>query len=230
MKSLIDILFPPVCLGCAGDTVRTERICASCRKKLVPDPLLQCSVCRGRIPFGAAANERCHPRASHVVFSAGSYSDPILRNLIWQCKFKSRQAAGRILADLLAEALADTGFTTDDAVFVPIPLSAKRLRLRGFNQAEKIADFLLQKSGRAASHYLVRVKDTAAQSEISDYKQRRINMAHAFALQPGVSCAGKKIVLVDDVWTSGATMSEAVSVLKHAGASEIIALVVARAH
>jgi ComF family protein len=150
--------------------------------------------------------------------------------LIWQFKFKSRQKAGEILTTLLFEAISDIGYSVNDSILVPIPLFPKRLRERGFNQAEKIADYLSDKLNLKKVSCLLRVKNTTPQSEISDYKQRRVNIAHAFEIKKGSGPFDKRIFLIDDVWTSGATMSEAVSVLKNAGAGEIIAMVVARAH
>lgn len=231
IANLFDILFPPICAGCGGDSEHRQILCAVCQKSLIPHPLLQCSVCRGRVPFAASKSERCHPSASHLIFSAGEYSDALLRRLIWQCKFKRRQVVARILADLLAEALRDTGYDSVSTIFVPIPLSKKRMRERGFNQAEKIAHFLSLKTHNPVIQCLVRTKETAAQSEISDYEQRRVNMAHAFAVtERRRSCVGKRVAIIDDVWTSGATMSEAALTLKEAGVVEVVALVVARAH
>lgn len=230
MKSLFDILFPPICAACGSDTKHRELLCSSCKEKLYPEPLLQCSVCRGRVPFFASRQERCHPNASHLIFSASEYANPVVRSLIWHFKFKSRKKAGGLLSAILFEAISDVGYNLEETILVPIPLFPKRLRERGFNQAEKIADYLSDKLNLKKVSCLLRVKNTTPQSEISDYKQRRVNIAHAFEVRHGSGPFNKRIFLIDDVWTSGATMSEAVSVLKNAGAGEIIAMVVARAH
>jgi ComF family protein len=231
-KNFFDVLFPPVCIACSRDLPKTSEaplLCKSCADSLTPNPQLHCSVCRRRLPFGEAGllprALRCHPSASHLVFSAISYENPAARALIWHLKFKRRTKAAKILGGILRQALAISGVDLAEALVVPLPLSAARLRDRGFNQAELIAHQLQT----PLKDILVRIKNTAPQSDIKSWEQRRVNISGSFAVSNSEKIRGEVIALVDDVWTSGATMSEAVAALKTSGAREVIGVAVARA-
>ena len=144
-------------------------------------------------------------------------------------------SAAQPLAGLLYSYLIKTRLleTVPGAIIVPIPLHRSRARRRGFNQAELIARSLLSlvsepKSGLETEN-LVRIRNTASQTSRRTYDSRKENIAGCFRVLHPERVNGKTILLLDDVYTSGATMSEAVSVLKSAGAHRIIALTVARA-
>jgi ComF family protein len=115
---------------------------------------------------------------------------------------------------------------------IPIPLHPKKERERGFNQslliAEALRDFL-SGSPPLISQILVRVKNTKAQAEIKDSDKRKENVRSCFAVKNPSEIKGKNIILIDDVFTSGATANEAVRTLKTAGARRILVLVLAKA-
>jgi ComF family protein len=112
-------------------------------------------------------------------------------------------------------------------VVLPMPLSRERLRERGFNQALLLAQAL--ERAKVTSHVLLRIKDTPPQSALPR-KDRLRNVQHAFALDPlhASQLTGKRVVLVDDVMTSGASLHAAATVVRAAGAQHICALVLAR--
>lgn len=125
--------------------------------------------------------------------------------------------------------LSGINFDATDFVFIPIPLHPKRQRERGFNQAELLARDIAVAYPVPVLTNLIRSKLTKPQAEIHDRQLRIENMNNAFTLADPSVVQGKNIALVDDVFTSGATMNAAVSVLKAAGAKKIIAITVAKA-
>ena len=189
-----------------------------------------CPVCRARLPiraFGAPA-DRCHPDADYLLLAASSYNNPALRALIWQLKFKRRTSAADMLAKLLQKVLQTASVHLRDYICIPLPLHPGRQRSRGFNQAEMISNRILV--GITVSHpILVRTRRTKPQTQTADRAERKKNLKNCFAVARPEAVAGKNILLIDDVWTSGATMNEASRVLKLAGARRIIGLVVAKA-
>ena len=108
---------------------------------------------------------------------------------------------------------------------VPIPLSKKKLRHRGYNQAELIAGEL---SGDVRADIMFKKFHTKSQVEVKDKKERLANIVGSFEVRNHETIRGKKIILIDDVLTTGATMREAKKVLKSAGAKKVVGVVVAR--
>jgi ComF family protein len=208
-------------------------ICLECINLLQSEPAFSCSVCHKRLPYSKetliSKEYWCHKKASHIIFSVSRYEDERIRNLISELKFKNRSQLAVPLALLLSNSVKALEVDLNQFVVSPIPLSAKRLRARGFNQSELIAQVFAREIKIPLVQLLSRNEQTKTQSEIVSWTQRRINIAGVFSKKTDVDVKDKKIILIDDVWTSGATMSEAVSVLKNAGAGEIIAVVVARA-
>jgi ComF family protein len=114
-------------------------------------------------------------------------------------------------------------------VLVPVPLSKKKLKWRGFNQAEEIAKELANfLKIPLISDCLIKTKETKDQVELSE-KERKENVKGAFYIKNKEKIAGKNVLLVDDVFTTGATMEEAAKVLKEAGSEKIVGVVVAKA-
>lgn len=146
--------------------------------------------------------------------------------LIAAFKFQGRPELAALLAGLLDPALADAAVD----LVLPVPLSAARLRERGFNQAWELARRLARARRLAAdAHLLLRVRDTPHQTGLGAEERRR-NLRHAFLVEPSrkAALAGRRVALVDDVLTGGATSDEAARTLREAGAAEVQLWVVAR--
>jgi ComF family protein len=140
-------------------------------------------------------------------------------------KFGGRRSLARPLGDLVAEQWEATGADRPDAL-VPVPLARARERERGFNQAVLLAERLGERVGvRVRPRWLVRLRATAAQSDLAA-TERRANVAGAFGAAPAV--AGRHVVVIDDVITTGATVSECARALRTAGARRVGVLAVAR--
>lgn len=143
-----------------------------------------------------------------------------MRQSIARFKYGGRQEYAAFYAEEILLAAAKEIVRWRAEVLVPIPLHPARRRKRGYNQAELLAKELSRRSGiPTEGHLLIRTKNTKAQKELDD-RERRANLKHAFSV-PKEQIPYKKIILVDDIYTTGSTMDEAASVLRQAGAEMI---------
>jgi len=165
---------------------------------------------------------RSDPPAFSHTLCATVYQTPI-NHWVHQLKFGQRLDRARIMAESLLEHL----MAVDPSVpIIPMPLHRKRLLHRGFNQAHEIARLVATTQQRALlDRCLVRVKNTAMQAELSEH-QRSGNVRAAFAIEQAPSAT--KVLLLDDVMTTGQTMRAAAKCLQDAGVKEVIAVVFAR--
>jgi ComF family protein len=226
---LLNISRLPVCLDCL-DQIRPIRgkVCSTCGERVLStyaeadaEGLRQCPVCR-RIdrPFVRAA-------------AYGSY-DAGLRELIHLLKFSAVRPAARFLGQRLAEAIAtiEPGFEQPTVLVIPVPLYKGKRRQREFNQAELIARAALKvfperKRLQLATGILLRTRDTLSQIGLTSH-QRRENLRGAFAVLRAEEVTGREVLLVDDVYTTGTTVSECARVLRKAGAARVWVATVAR--
>ena len=204
------------------------RVCSICGERVLSsyvesdsDGLIRCPVCR-RVerPFSRAV-------------AYGSY-DAGLRELIHLLKYNGIRPAANVLGRMLADCLGklESEFEDEEILIVPVPLFKGKRRQRGFNQAEIIAREAMKvypdKARFAlATHILLRVRDTHSQIGLTSH-QRRENMRGAFAVSGAPQVTGRSIVVVDDVYTTGTTLTESARVLRKAGATRVWAASVAR--
>jgi ComF family protein len=163
----------------------------------------------------------------------GSYESG-LREMIHLLKFGGVRPAANVLGRMLAEAIArlDPQFPTEGVVVVPVPLHRAKVRQRGFNQAEIIARAALKTDpARDRMHLcpgvLERTRETASQIGLTS-RQRRENLRGAFKVAQRELVQDREVLVVDDVFTTGATVSECARVLRRAGASKVWVATVAR--
>lgn len=228
---VLDILFPPLCFACEKNLAPEEKgcnVCAACLASIALFDTFFCSVCGARLPGNA---KFCHPAALYMLGSATSYRNEAVQKLIWRLKYEKLKTAAAPLTQLLARYLNSLDFSFVDFTVVPVPLHPERLEERGFNQAELLATAVAETLDiPLVADVLRRVKATPAQAKMRDRKERAENLSGAFDIAASSeTLRGKNIVLVDDVFTTGATIGEAVKTLKTAGAKIVIALTVARA-
>ena len=212
---LLAACFKTRCIAC--NSWATAPVCASCDQPLAPFPAAACPRCRGSqtpCPLCTASTPLSQ------VYAAAPY-EGLVRLAIHAMKFDGRPE----LADWLAPHMsASLPGLEGDWTLVPVPLGGDRLRSRGYNQAEWLSNRL---PGFAhAPDWLVRVRDGA--SQVGQGRTERWEGLHA-AFQAKPSVANKRILLVDDVLTTGATLFWAAQALRDAGACEVRALVAARA-
>ncbi|MCU0870371.1 MAG: double zinc ribbon domain-containing protein [Burkholderiales bacterium] len=211
------------CLLCS-DPAADRALCEGCFDDLPwIDAATRCPVCALPSP-GAARCAACaaHPPAFDATVAAVDYAWPV-DALVPALKYAHRLAVAGAMAEMLGRAVR--GHPVPDHV-VPLPLSAARLRERGFDQATEIVRLLPPHlAARVHLAALHRVRDTPPQAGLARVARER-NLIGAFVARPVV--AGRRIALVDDVMTSGATLHHAASALKAAGAAAVQAWVVAR--
>ena len=233
ISAMLDFIFPPLCHICrsfipdAGEL----HICRTCRENLplVSSPL--CTVCG--IPFVGAGDDhicgRCLTNPPHFDYArAHLLHEGSARNLIHAFKYQYKTHLRRPLTLLALEGVA--GFIAEqkpDAI-VPVPLHRLRLRRRGFNQAVLLGKFFSARlSLPMLTKGLLRIRQTEPQIELSG-EERRNNVKGAFAVSDPVCIKGKRILLLDDVMTTGSTVNECAKELKKAGALSVIVITVAR--
>lgn len=220
---ILDLFFPKRCVSCGG---LGTYLCTKCVKKVETIDHPVCPVCL-RQAVGGKVHPICKSAYGLDGLVVGTrYRGPI-KKLIRKLKY--RWVKG-MLAPLLYFLVKNISLfdLPQKVILVPVPLHNKRKRWRGFNQAEMVARDLSLRFAVPVVSILERVRETKAQVELNK-KQRRVNVARAFRLKDELreKVSGKNFVLVDDVYTTGATMNECAKLLKHAGAKEVWGMVLA---
>lgn len=231
-SALLDVLLPPQCLGCRRLVDRPGQLCPDCwgRIRFIAPPF--CACCGlpfahdpgpGALCGGCAAHPPVFQRA-RAVFRYDAAS----RGLILAFKHGDRLDAAPPFARWLAAAGA--ALLAEADLILPVPLHRRRLFQRRYNQAALLAQALARQRGLpVATQVLLRRRNTPSQGHLRA-SQRRRNVAGAFAVAPGGAArlAGRRVLLVDDVFTTGATLEAAARALLAAGAREVDCLTLAR--
>lgn len=238
--SFWDYLFPSRCLNCQTRADGNRGLCPACLRSIPLKTALTCGDCRGRIPVPTdragrprwpSRRRTCHPHHPYLLAAATDYRDhPAIRAAIHGLKFDLIRGVAEPLGELLAAFLRELRLPTAGFLLVPIPLSRVRERRRGFNQAELLGRAVAAELGLPlAIDLLVRIDSAPPQSTLPDRAARKQNVQGCFRVARPELAARRKILLIDDVTTSGATLAEAASVLRRAGALRVAAAVVAQA-
>jgi ComF family protein len=236
---LLDLFFPKKCLGCGRNGIY---ICENCLNKIEIARNNQCPFCDRPVPESLI----CQPCQKNYYLSrliwAVHYYNPLVQKLIKIFKYHCVKDLAHPLAQLLIKSLENNleleirnlGF-----LIVPIPLHKRKLRERDFNQAELLAQEVAEYfSLPLETKILARKKYTPQQAKTKNHRKRKEMLKNAFEISPEFvkKCVSenqnllrdKIVILVDDVFTAGATLSEAAKVLKQGGAKEVWGLVVAK--
>lgn len=220
-------LFPELCLGCRADLSDSRVLCNDCFSSIDKFKTPFCGKCRARRP---EAKKICHRDFPYILGAATSYGNEVVRKLIYGLKFKSLSSAAEPLIKILCDYSAGAFPDMEKFTVLPIPLSPGRLRERGFNQSEIIAQGLAgHLKLKFDKNALIRTRETKPQSEQSHFESRFENVRGCFLAKKEAVARTKNVILVDDVTTSGATFLEASLALRAAGVRRIIALSVAMA-
>lgn len=227
MVDLLDFLFPKTCAGCGREG---ELICQECLQGF-PRAELVCPMCE-RPAVGGAVHPGCgRPFGMDGLVAVWKYEGKI-KKVIGQMKFKFVEGIAIGLANGATAAMGqDEGLLmfkkeAGESSWVGVPLHFLRERWRGFSQAEELARPLAGRvGGKFASGVVVREQFTVPQVGLKE-KVRRENIAGVFRVTGEIG--GRNFVLVDDVWTTGATMKEVIKVLKRHGARSVWGFVLAR--
>ncbi|MDP2860980.1 MAG: ComF family protein [bacterium] len=233
--NILDFLFPPRCLGCQKFG---SFFCSSCRKKIVFVPQV-CPVCE-KPSVGGKTHLYCQtPYSLDGLVSFYAYEGPV-RSALRRLKYKpfafggARGLVGPAL-DFVKENPAVfapfLSFLSPLTHIIPVPLHSSRLRWRGFNQAKVLAEVFAKEWKSEIAELLIREKETSPQAGL-DIKKRRENIVSAFSLNrrfvSNFDIRISNFIILDDIWTTGATLRAAGMVLKRAGAKTVWGLTLAR--
>lgn len=241
LTKLVDIILPPICLGCLAKEDKVEEffVCAKCRESIYENKYFICPVCKRRDVYGRL-DQNCRKETGLTRFFGTPlyYDDERVRKIIHAFKYQRVKALAKPLAEILIEFLNSNSAcnifrrVSNSAVIVPIPLNSFKERERGFNQAAEIGKLVATHFNlRFEERLLRKIKNTTNQADIKNKEARIKNIAHAFVCHLNDSTkklASKKVILVDDVYTSGATMKDCARALRKAGAREVWGVTLAR--
>ena len=219
LNTILNIIFPLKCISC-GENGRDF-----------------CMRCLGDAPLA----ER---ETAKWIFPVYDYRHPPIKKALWLLKYKGKKRLAKIFAEILygkiVEELSELSVMENfrNPILIPIPLSPKRYRERGYNQAELICRELIKINNirhgvymKLEKDFLIKPKETEHQARIENRKERLKNIQGSFAVKNTAnninSIKNKNIILIDDITTTGATLAEARKVLKQAGARKVIAFTVA---
>lgn len=221
----VDLLLPPTCGGCGSPG---ERWCSDCQSRILPVSPPLCEACGTPIPPGRARCADCiHAPPHFQQLRSWCVFDSRIRSALHRLKYRRDLGLSEALVPNLARHASSLGWDVD--VLLPVPLGRGRLTERGYNQAGLIAWPLSLALGIAfAPNALSRTRETRSQVGLTK-AERRINVRAAFEARPS-RVRGRSVMLVDDVATTGATLSSCAEALHAAGARDVFALTVARAH
>jgi len=233
---LMELFFPSFCLGCQKEGTY---LCEDCKSTLEISEYHYC-LCN-KNPFRLPPNQnkngkcqRCQDKKLSGLYFALPYKEKFLtKKLIYQFKYQPYiKDLAKNLSDILIEHFVITGKNADqiwqNSILIPIPMEIRKLKSRGYNQAEELVKELSKiLKVPLISNNLIKIKKTLPQMELSAQK-RQENLKDAFLVKNSKEVKNKKVFLVDDVYTTGATMEECSSVLKNAGAKQVWGIALAR--
>ncbi len=216
LENLWNFIYPPLCLSCDAFMDEADSlVCQSCWQKCTVFDYPLCFFCRRPLDSSGRC-QSCQSDEYVPVFALGEYVDP-LKKIIHNFKYRGYKKLGNIFAQLMLEKFKLQLEKLKINVILPVPLHSYREKVRGFNQAALLSDNI----GNGlklpvAKESLRKVKRTADQAKL-DFEHRMKNLRGAFAVV-GEDLKEKRVLIVDDVVTSGATVLEAIRVLEKAGA------------
>jgi len=213
LDTILNVVFPVNCLSCGKEG---SDLCLRC---LSDSP--------------AAERE-----SANWIFPLFDYRHIPVKKSIWLLKYKSKKRIAGIFAEVMygkiIEELSELSVMKNfrEPILIPIPLSKKRYRERGYNQAELICEKLVEideknNNFKLEKNTLIKIKETEHQANIKERRDRLKNLSDSFSVKNSKMIEGKNIILIDDVTTTGATLSEARKILKQSGAKKVIAFTVA---
>ena len=233
-KYALHIIFPRTCFSCGKDLPydRKAPLCTSCEDGLIlPGPLI-CQRCGVVLKSGGAHCFHCRGSKAEAfkckVIRCACNFNQFSQRLIHALKYQGADYVAPYMGEFMAQRFSLFAELADVNLVIPVPLYKTRLKKRGYNQSELIAQAFCQKAGFALNTTsLVRVRDTGSQTKLG--RQARVeNMKGAFSVKDPASVRGKTILLIDDVTTTGSTLEACAQELRQAGAKRVLAYAFAR--
>ena len=233
LQAAVSLFYPPVCEGCGTDVAPKQYLCADCQSRAPRIVAPFCARCSE--PFcgaieGPFSCSNCADQTLYFDAAVAAYrARGIVRRLIHEFKYHERLFLRHVIGDWLGAVVEDDRLSSRRFdMIIPVPLHPAKQRERGFNQAALLGQSLSSRMQVPVRFALERVRYTRTQTAF-DRAERMENLRNAFRLRPAADVRGLQVLLVDDVLTTGSTLSECARVLKRAGASSIYAATAARA-
>ena len=215
--------FPTACVGCGKEGIS---FCPECLGQAPRQSLDVCALCGDPLPKGRVCPACAHNKPTYRGLRAYGLYDSLFKEAVHQLKYHRNTALGLPMSQLMWPMIDTAGWVVD--AVVPIPLGAEKLRQRGYNQAHFLArPIALHLRKPYLPNVLIRLREVTTQTQLTA-EQREANVRGAFLADPKL-VLGKKILLVDDVFTTGATMRSASEALIQAGAAGVYAATFAKA-
>lgn len=233
-SEISDAIFPPLCIACSDVlSSRQEKVfCEACNRNILYLTQSHCPVCGIIFPDSPAPDHLCgrcledHPH--YDIARAALAYEGVIHDAIHQFKYGRNLTVGEALAGLLTDFhFSDIEIGSFDLI-IPVPLHVRRLRRRGFNQALILARALGKKHGVAVDFSLLKRKKLTLTQTGLDKKEREKNIKDAFSVVHSEKLKAKNVIVVDDVYTTGATINECAKTLKKAGAAQVAVITLAR--
>ncbi len=243
---LLELIFPIRCLGCGGFG---NYVCRRCLRAISIKKNFECIGCKRSTPFGQTCYLCAKINSVDQLLIVADYKNLLVEKILKFLKYKFISDLERPLSILMKKYLKwltlDKKFNVfeannpqaqraeqssyDGPLLIPVPLHSRRLNWRGFNQSElfvkELADTFQMEMANDA---IERTGNAVPQADIKKREERLKNLNGIFRIKNGIRIAGREILLIDDVCTTGATLNECAKVLKANGASKVVALVIAR--
>lgn len=233
LRAVASLFYPALCAVCHAPLTRGDYVCQNCLDKAQRIIAPFCAKCSE--PFSGAIDGQftcanCAHRSLAFDAAVSAYrSRGVVRFIILQLKYNRQLHLRHPVAEWLQEAMNDARLSQRRFdLIVPVPLHPARFRERGFNQAEMLANILSQKIDVPLGRALDRIRYTTTQTAF-DRTDRMENLRGAFRLRKNIDMRGLQVLLVDDILTTGSTLSECARVLRQAGAHSVYAVTAARA-
>lgn len=207
-ERVLNLLFPPKCPFC-GKVMDRVALCPACEKDL---------------PW--TGEQAVRTLSASLRCAAPLWYEGLCREGLLRFKFRGAQASAQMLGALLAQCAAEQ-FSGQFDVVTWVPASKKRQRRRGYDQAQLLAQAQCRVWQRKPEHLLYKMTDNPAQSSLREPAARRANVLGVYEPVPGAKISGRRILLVDDICTTGATLAECSRVLRLAGAADVVCVAVA---
>ncbi len=222
MWGAIDWIFPPHCLGCG---LEGEIICSECYASIKRVPVNVCPYCNAYVSTSGHCPNCANRRPSYAQFRAFAFYGGVIREAIHHLKYQNDIGVARVLAEYLMKVIQTQNWQID--LVVPVPLSKNKQEKRGYNQAERLARPVAEALKKPIStEGLHRIRENASQVDL-DINSRRENVKGVFEADPAI-VKGKRILLIDDVFTTGATLESASRALKDAKSGLVYAATVGK--
>ncbi len=229
LKEMIGLIYPPFCEICAVRLAQTEyHICNQCLGKIKVNSPPFCKYCSRHLSYERTSCGECIGERSYLkeVWSWGIYRD-VLKKCLHLFKYKKRPYLINLFRKGLLEFSERTFAIKNIDIIVPVPLYSAKLKERSFNQSEVIAKIFSRHYRLGLEDSLSKIKWTKPQNQLTKCERQK-NIKNTFIVKDKKRICGKKVLLVDDIFTTGSTLNECAKILLKAGAEIVYGFALAR--